>query len=71
MEPRELVRFVCASADHMGRGRDPEGGVLTPIKDGAWAFCPWGQDDGHSWTEVEGVDLHSARTMRFSMPRSS
>ena len=34
------------------------------IKEGQWAFCPWGQIDGHVWIVVDGIDLATARAMR-------
>jgi hypothetical protein len=67
---QELVRFLCVSAEHIDRGRDPEGGVLT-VEEGRWAFCPWGQVAGHEWVEVEAMDLTTARTARpANIPRA-
>lgn len=70
MTSRELIQSICVAEDHVVRGRDPEGGVLT-IRDGAWAFCPWGQADRHVWKAVDGMDLQTVRTARHSSARST
>lgn len=64
MAPQQPIQFVCKSDEHRARGRDPSGGVLT-IVGGAWAFCPWGQNDAHAWGPVQNMSLATARTTRF------
>lgn len=55
-----LVRYLCVEPEHAGWGRDSGGGVLT-LYEKMWAFCPFGQVDGHRWEPIDGRSIADIR----------
>ena len=55
------IMFICESAHHSPTERDIP---MVTVHGGAWAYCPAGQHDGHSWRRTAGVDLGGVRSGR-------
>jgi hypothetical protein len=52
----KLVRYVCRAADHQEPSlfdpRAPWSPNPLRLREGAWAYCPMGAQDGHQWEQI-------------------
>lgn len=52
----KLVRYVCRAADHQRPSVFDERAPWSPnplrLREGAWAYCRMGAQDGHEWEQI-------------------
>ena len=51
-----LIEFVCTAAHE--RRSDPS----ITVEQRAWAYCPWGAGDQHTWTRIDPTAIETLRS---------
>ena len=68
-----LVRFVCRAQDHQQLSLFQTSAEWAPntltYRDGAWAYCPSGDPDGHEWETIEDTPIELVRDTADSRPQ--
>ena len=60
-----LVRYVCRAEGHQQLSLFQANAGWAPntltYRDGAWAYCPAGNPDGHDWETIEDAPIERVR----------
>jgi hypothetical protein len=60
-----MVRYVCRTAGHQQLSLFDAQASWAPntltLREGAWAYCPMGQPDGHEWEQIEDRPIDDVR----------
>jgi hypothetical protein len=61
----KLVRYVCRTPGHhqlsVFDARAPWAPNPLRLREGAWAYCPIGAEDGHEWEQIADRPIDDLR----------